>query len=219
MLVLLSQSAFFIHQLTQSDVIWVPEERACIVQHTEANESNVTMTFSGDLFFLVAMLFGLLRMKEARRLGLWKFLWNQGLIWIALATVAEAPTVVFLRLNLNQVMNVMFFTPEQLILVIGATRMYRTLSDFTKSYNPSGNYSAPNGPHSGAAAGNEPDAMPMHRVRVRVTARKITSASSCDNFSPIVPLEVDVRHTFEEHFASSDGKAVDIYYGSDPHVV
>ena len=103
----------------------------------------------------------------------------KGLIWLALATIAEVPTVVFLWLNLNrercvylipsmltcdrssEVMNLvssmiaflrsigshhvqMFFTPEMVILVIGATRMYRALSThFTTAYE----YAPPSHPH------------------------------------------------------------------------
>ena len=66
------------------------------------------------------MLVGLFRWREARSSDVWKLLWNQvclsattgidmdveqllqGLIWVALATVAEVPTVVFVWLNLNR---------------------------------------------------------------------------------------------------------------------
>lgn len=51
-------------------------------------------TFAVDLLLLLLMLSGLLRKRDARRFGIWCFLWAQGLLWLALAVAVELPTVV-----------------------------------------------------------------------------------------------------------------------------
>jgi len=129
------QLGFYIRELTLADAIWVSTEKTCLLLRTETSHTNVTATLAVDFFLLVSMLAGLLRYKEARRFGLWKFLWNQGLIWLMLAAFTEIPAVVFFRLNLNSVMNLVFYTPELVILTTAATWMYRALSEFKKSHN------------------------------------------------------------------------------------
>ncbi|KAI0319100.1 hypothetical protein OF83DRAFT_1112181 [Amylostereum chailletii] len=76
------------------------------------------------------MFTGLLRHREARNFGVCRFLWNQGLIWIAAAVVAEIAPVVFLGLDLNDAFNLMFQPSEMIILSIAATSMYRGLTNF-----------------------------------------------------------------------------------------
>ncbi|KZV61461.1 hypothetical protein PENSPDRAFT_294343 [Peniophora sp. CONT] len=134
------QLALFINELIEADANWVPAIHACSPVDTQSSRANVTATFISDLILLVAIIVRLYRWKEARasRSGVWEVLWHQGLIWLALAVLAEAPTVVLLWLNLNPVMNEVFFAPEMIVLVIGATRMYRMLSlHFTNTHDPS----------------------------------------------------------------------------------
>ncbi|KZV61459.1 hypothetical protein PENSPDRAFT_293933 [Peniophora sp. CONT] len=121
------QLGSFIRRLTQANAVWSPINGSCLFLNTQANQANITATFATDSLLLFTMLFGLFKWRDARRRhGIWDLLWRQGLMWLALATIAEVPTVVFVWLNLN-LMNVMFFTPELVILAIGATRMYRAL--------------------------------------------------------------------------------------------
>jgi len=141
-LFLCTQLGSFIHTLTQIDAIRQSQD-VCSVLHTQTSLAAFSVTFAVDLFLSVSMLAGLLRWEGASRFGLWKVLWGQGLLWLTLATIAEVPTVVLLALNLNGVFNIVFFTPEMIILVIGATRMYRTLSEYTKSYRPNSEYINP----------------------------------------------------------------------------
>ncbi|KAI0246155.1 hypothetical protein BJV78DRAFT_1257240 [Lactifluus subvellereus] len=47
------------------------------------------------------MLTGLLRYAHRSSTGIWYLLYQQCIIWIALASIAEVPAVVFLTLNLN----------------------------------------------------------------------------------------------------------------------
>ncbi|KAH9041756.1 hypothetical protein EDB85DRAFT_1920270, partial [Lactarius pseudohatsudake] len=47
-----------------------------------------------------------------------------------IVTVAEAPITVFILLNLNDPMNLMFQLPALITMTIGASRVYRGLSDY-----------------------------------------------------------------------------------------
>jgi len=95
---------------------------------------NLVMTLAVNFGLLAIMLRGLMRWELASRFALWKYLWKQGLIWVTLAAIAEVPALVLVWLNLSPVMNAMFLLAHVMILVIGATQMYRTLSRFTTSY-------------------------------------------------------------------------------------
>jgi hypothetical protein len=48
----------------------------------------------------IIMLIGLSRIRREKR-GLYRYLYIQGLIWLAAATLAETPSAVFIILNLN----------------------------------------------------------------------------------------------------------------------
>ncbi|VDC03651.1 unnamed protein product [Peniophora sp. CBMAI 1063] len=136
-----AETAFFIHEIVVADAIWVPEEATCIAVQTQRNKLLTAISVT-DIFLFLSMLTGLLRLRhDLSHSSLWQLLWNQGIVWLLLATIAEVPTVIFLWLNLNQVMNLMFFAPELIILVIGATRMYRALSThYTETVNPTVSY-------------------------------------------------------------------------------
>ncbi|KAI0295835.1 hypothetical protein B0F90DRAFT_1820274 [Multifurca ochricompacta] len=62
--------------------------------------------------------------------GVWWLLYTQGLAWIVVVTLAEVPAAVFIVLNLNGAMNLMFQVPELIIMALGASRIYRALVDF-----------------------------------------------------------------------------------------
>ena len=86
---------------------------------SEQNLANAVGGLVVDFLLLSLMLAGLVRRREARRFGLWQVLWKQvrtspshcviayvkwrlqGLVWIFIASVAEIPSVIFLKLNLN----------------------------------------------------------------------------------------------------------------------
>ncbi|KAH9993514.1 hypothetical protein BJV74DRAFT_368834 [Russula compacta] len=104
-----------------------------------------------NLSLLMTMLVGLLRHTHRNSTGIWQLLYQQCIIWIALAVFADIPPVLFLILNLNDAWNEMFAGTAFTILSIGAARMYRSLSErgsvtvyvssdqsrFSRSSNPS----------------------------------------------------------------------------------
>ncbi|KAH9026034.1 hypothetical protein EDB85DRAFT_196628 [Lactarius pseudohatsudake] len=104
---------------------------ACIITNTVETRTNIIVSFVTDLVLLALMLTGLLRWDNARRKGgIWWLLFTQGVAWMIIVTVAEAPITVLILLNLNDPMNLMFQLPSLVAMTIGASRVYRGLSDY-----------------------------------------------------------------------------------------
>jgi len=115
--------------------VWVPENSSCSVPNIESGKPNVVSVLVTDIVLLLVMLVGLLRLRRrgGGMFALGHLLWKQGVIWLLLATVAEVPPTMFVFLNLNDPLNVMFLMPSLIIMSIAATRMYRSLVDFVSS--------------------------------------------------------------------------------------
>lgn len=102
----------------------------CVVDHIVDIRVTATSTLLTDFTFLALMLVGILRWKQARMMGgIWRVMYQQGLIWVVIVTLADVPPVIFLALNLNEPMDQMFMVPGMVMMSIGALRMYRTLVD------------------------------------------------------------------------------------------
>jgi len=99
----------------------------CVVLHTRKGLVNAIGALAVDVVLCMAMLIGLLRHAHGSSTGIWHLLYQQCIIWIVLAGLAEIPPVVFLILNLNDAWNEMFTGVSITILAIGAARMYRSL--------------------------------------------------------------------------------------------
>ncbi|KAN0141802.1 hypothetical protein V8E53_000264 [Lactarius tabidus] len=124
--------AFLIHYPTQVHAAWAPEQSVCEVLNTESGNKNVIATLITDVVLLLTMLFGLLRLRQhGTMFALGQLLWNQGLVWLFFASVAEVPPVVFIILNLNAPFNLMFQLSGLVVMSIAATRMHRSLTEFT----------------------------------------------------------------------------------------
>ncbi|KAH9983584.1 hypothetical protein BJV77DRAFT_286076 [Russula vinacea] len=96
---------------------------------------TIIIAFLTDVSLLIIMLIGLFRLDCHRpgALSTGRFLWNQGVIWLLVATVAGVVPTVFLFLNLNGPLNTIFIIPWIITMTIAATRMYRGLDDFLSS--------------------------------------------------------------------------------------
>ncbi|KAI0270473.1 hypothetical protein BC834DRAFT_516165 [Gloeopeniophorella convolvens] len=127
---------FLIHGVTKARSAWVPEQSTCAFLDTYSTRNNILVTFVTDIVLLAIMLVGLLRVQQrgGSLLGLGRLLWKQGLIWFLVATVAEATPTVFICLNLNDPMNIMFQVPSLIVMSIAATQMYRQLTDFASMH-------------------------------------------------------------------------------------
>ncbi|KAH9030084.1 hypothetical protein EDB84DRAFT_1676997 [Lactarius hengduanensis] len=102
---------------------------ACKVTNLLETRTNILASFVADLMLLALMLTGLLRWENARQKGgIWWLLYTQGLAWMIIVTVAEAPITMF------QLPARWYLVPSELLVfittTIGASRVYRGLSDY-----------------------------------------------------------------------------------------
>ncbi|KAI0302735.1 hypothetical protein BC826DRAFT_430856 [Russula brevipes] len=89
---------------------------------------SIFSTFITDLVLLTLMLIGILRWRNVRKAGgILSLMYTQGIAWPVVFTLAEVPPVVFIILNLNDPMNLMFPDLGVMIMSIGTARMYRGL--------------------------------------------------------------------------------------------
>jgi len=111
---------------------WSTALPGCIVFNTDGSKLNMIVFLITDLVLLLTMLGGLLRFRRAvgGTCGVGRLLWNQGVIWLLLATAAEVPPLVLIALDLNVPLDLMFQPPSLIALSIAATRMHRSLTDF-----------------------------------------------------------------------------------------
>ncbi|KAH9064518.1 hypothetical protein EDB87DRAFT_1597811 [Lactarius vividus] len=116
----------------------------CVIQDTFHSNISIFSTLAMDFLFLTLMLVGLLRWK-VRSGGIFQLMYAQSLAWVLVVALAEIPPAVFIALNLNGPMNMVFQVVGLNIMSIGASRTYRGLVD----------YPFPNGPPSEAAATNQ----------------------------------------------------------------
>ncbi|KAH9962060.1 hypothetical protein BGW80DRAFT_867783 [Lactifluus volemus] len=61
-----------------------------------------------DVILIATMLIGLLRWCRGSSTGLWRLLYQQCIIWLVLAAIAEIPVITLLILNFNKAMNEAF---------------------------------------------------------------------------------------------------------------
>jgi hypothetical protein len=107
----------------------------CKALSVQAIKIAMIVSFLTDVFLLIIMLVGLFRLDCHRHgaLATGRFLWNQCVIWLLLATVAGVVPVVFVCLDLNEPLSTIFRAPWITAMSIAATRMYRGLDDFLSS--------------------------------------------------------------------------------------
>ncbi|VDB93810.1 unnamed protein product [Peniophora sp. CBMAI 1063] len=98
-----------------------------------ANQSGIFAILVTDVGLLCLLLIGLRRWEHAKAMSLWHILWNQGFVYLALSVIVELPLLVFLFLELNDIIAVFFLIPQSLILPIAAARCYRSLTNMADS--------------------------------------------------------------------------------------
>lgn len=95
---ILVQVAFLVYSVTIATDTWgadSPSVQGCLkVNIVQTSLPALAATFAIDALLLLLMLVGLFVRREACRFGLGGLLLRQGLIWLALATAAELPTIV-----------------------------------------------------------------------------------------------------------------------------
>ncbi|KAI0246154.1 hypothetical protein BJV78DRAFT_192681 [Lactifluus subvellereus] len=122
----LAGNAILLHSLTTVEALSNHQD-TCTVVGIHKTLSGAVAVLVVDVVLLMSMLIGLLRYAHRSSTGIWYLLYQQCIIWIALASIAEVPVVVFLILNLNDAWNEMFARSAITILSLGAARLYRSL--------------------------------------------------------------------------------------------
>ncbi|EIM82367.1 uncharacterized protein STEHIDRAFT_141688, partial [Stereum hirsutum FP-91666 SS1] len=127
----LTNVGFLLHGLIAgAHSVWDDSIGACTFPDRDSARDNVVVTLVTDVILLCAAIIGLLRMQLGG--GLWKRILNQEIIWIASATFFGLPGTVFLVLDLNEPMDIMFQSLTMVSMTICATRMFRDLSEYAK---------------------------------------------------------------------------------------
>ncbi|VDB95638.1 unnamed protein product [Peniophora sp. CBMAI 1063] len=126
----LTSLALVIHSIVISWGTWNSNIRSCYLPDSAPTSLSVlAATLAFDVLLLLLMLLGLFRRRTARRCAIWNFLWKQGLIWLAIALAAEVPTVIIIALDFSSSINQAFQAVGVVVIVLAATRMYRSLTD------------------------------------------------------------------------------------------
>ncbi|KAI0250165.1 hypothetical protein BJV78DRAFT_612689 [Lactifluus subvellereus] len=149
----LGNTACYLYVMATSRGYWTGGR--CAIQHTRHAMVVIFSAFATDFLLLVLMLIGILTWKEIRQQGSYeRLLYMQGLAWVVVFTLAEVPPVVFIILNLNDYMNVMFPTAGLIFTAVGASRLHRKLTDYPR----------PNGSPVGAVDNKEQPGETISRV-------------------------------------------------------
>ncbi|KAH9043448.1 hypothetical protein EDB84DRAFT_878017 [Lactarius hengduanensis] len=103
----LANVIIYVYSTAKSRGYWVEGE--CVIQHTFHSNISVFSTLASDFLLVTLML---------------------GLAWVLVVALAEIPPAVFIALNLNDPMNMVFQGVGLVIMSIGASRIYRGLVKF-----------------------------------------------------------------------------------------
>ncbi|KAJ7118687.1 hypothetical protein C8R43DRAFT_90095 [Mycena crocata] len=133
---------------------WDSQMNACVITGTHNTVLAATFTYSMcfDLmvFLLNAYKLGINRRGSSK---LSKMIFKDGLIFFFIAFLANLLATVFMFLNLNAIMTIIFNVPAAVASTIVATRAVRRLTNFThqgpEMYVPSGSNSGNFPSHSG----------------------------------------------------------------------
>ncbi|KAH9979629.1 hypothetical protein BJV74DRAFT_125045 [Russula compacta] len=123
-------SAFLVLGITRLRSEWVPAGGGgCNTYNIQTTKVTIIVAFVSDILLLIIMLVGLFLRDYHRSdaFGWGRLLWKQGVIWLLLATVAGILPTVFVCLDLNDPLSVIFQLPWLLTMTMAATRMYRAL--------------------------------------------------------------------------------------------
>jgi len=123
--------AFLIQGAIRLRFAWFTDPNRCLVQSVKSFQLSLIVALITNIVLLLTVIVGLLRLRYSGggSFGLQRFLWNQGIVWLLLAVVAEVPPVVFI-LDMNKEVNLMFQIPSPIVMSIVASRMHRGLTDY-----------------------------------------------------------------------------------------
>ncbi|KAI9462182.1 hypothetical protein F5148DRAFT_223858 [Russula earlei] len=108
-------------------------EGRCMTQdHILHTRTVIFPTFFTDIILLVLMVAGVFRWNDVRgRSTILSLLYKQSLVWVVIYTLVGVPPLIFIILNLNDIMNQMFIIPGVVLKTICASRMHLALVNST----------------------------------------------------------------------------------------
>ncbi|KZV74188.1 hypothetical protein PENSPDRAFT_648193 [Peniophora sp. CONT] len=112
---------------TRNQGIYVPT-LGCQYLASEHEFSLSIVIIATSFVFLVLLTGGVARRGLLSRPTWWRKLFTEGIAWLALATLFGIPDSVLIKANRNPAWNQMLRGPEYFILIIGAIRLYSSLS-------------------------------------------------------------------------------------------
>jgi len=118
----------WIYAITKSDAEWNPLMMSCMVMQTNKALPSTLGTLATNGLILITMVIGILRTRPQPG-ALIHLFWREGVFWLLIATVVQVLPSTFVALNLNDSMNLMFQTPALICSTIGATRIYRGITE------------------------------------------------------------------------------------------
>ncbi|KAJ6588673.1 hypothetical protein B0H19DRAFT_1100584 [Mycena capillaripes] len=136
---------------------WDDQLQTCVITSSNSTLLAATFTYSMGFDLLVFLLnaykLGIRRNSKGR---LSKMIFKDGLIFFFIAFLANLVATIFMFLNLNSIMTIIFNVPAAIASTIVATRAVRRLTNFTNKgpemYAPSG--SSGTGPNFRGHSGN-----------------------------------------------------------------
>jgi len=121
--------AFIIQGISRLHYVRVSAGIGCRPLNVQETKVTTVVAFVTDLFLVLILLVGVFKKRYYRRdrLGLRRFLWDQGILFLLVTTVSGILPTVFVCLDLNEPFSIMFHIPWLIAMSIAATRMYRAL--------------------------------------------------------------------------------------------
>ncbi|KAF8302623.1 hypothetical protein DL93DRAFT_2102570 [Clavulina sp. PMI_390] len=126
----LGQWGILFHGIATLRSSWNAVESACVVDAVPPVyvELMYLYTMSFDLIVLVLTTVGLV--MSPGRSSLWQLLFRQGIVYFFVAFLCNMICAIFLLLNLNAIMNIMFTIPAATFTAIVACRSFVSLTSF-----------------------------------------------------------------------------------------
>ncbi|VDB95649.1 unnamed protein product [Peniophora sp. CBMAI 1063] len=112
---------------TRNQGIYVPT-LGCQYLASEHEFSLSIVIIATSFAFLVLLTSGVAHRGMFSRPNWWRKLYTEGILWLVLATLFGIPDAVLIKANRNPAWNQMLRGPEYFILIIGAIRLYSSLS-------------------------------------------------------------------------------------------
>ncbi|KAJ7454509.1 hypothetical protein FB451DRAFT_1280140 [Mycena latifolia] len=133
---------------------WDDQAATCVITSSNSTILAATFTYSMGFDLLVFLLNAYkLGIKRKSKSKLSKMIFKDGLIFFFIAFLANLVATIFMFLNLNSIMTIIFNVPAAIASTIVATRAVRRLTSFThqgpEMYAPSGSSTGNFRSHSG----------------------------------------------------------------------